>query len=346
MKEKIRFGLVGCGRIAPRHAQSLMQIENAELVAVSDIKPSRAERYSEEYCVDCYDDYRYLLDRKDIDVINICTPSGLHSIMAIHTLQAGKNVICEKPMALNLDDADLMINTAAHYGKKLCIVLQNRFNPPMRDMHQAIAEGKIGRIFLGATTVRWFRPQSYYEDDWHGTLAMDGGALMNQTIHHIDALQWMMGMPNSVYAYTATLAHKMEAEDVGVAVLKFPGGALATIEGSTVTFPENMEASVAVFGETGSLKVGGTALNRKVIWKIDGELENEKLILSQEDTDSPRIYGISHKAVIEDMISAVTNDQEPKTNGPEGRKSVSIVLAMYESSKTGKQVDFAGGNFG
>jgi UDP-N-acetyl-2-amino-2-deoxyglucuronate dehydrogenase len=342
MKEKIRFGLVGCGRIAPRHANSLLPIPNAELVAVADNKPTRANQFSKEYNVDSYYDYRYLLDRKDIDVVTIATPNGLHPLMSIHALQAEKNVICEKPMALNLDDADSMIESASYYGKKLCVVLQNRFNAPMQEMHHAITGGKLGQIFLGATTLRWFRPQSYYEDEWHGTVTMDGGTLLNQAIHHIDALQWMMGMPSSVFAYTATLAHDIETEDVGVAVLKFPNGSLATIEGSTVTVPENMEASVAVFGETGSLKVGGTALNQKIIWKIIGELENEDTFSQHEDIDRQNIYGNSHIKVIEDMISAIVDDREPKVNGAEGKKALTIACAIYESAITGTPINLPG----
>ena len=168
---------------------------------------------------------------------------------------------------------------------------------------------------------------------------MDGGALMNQSIHHIDALQWLMGDVESVFAYTATLAHKMEAEDAGVVVLRFKSGALGTIEGSTVTYPENLEGSVALFGERGSVKVGGTALNRKVIWKIEGELEHERESLTRDQVDPPSVYGTSHKHVIADMIAAIRENRAPRTNGPEARKSVALVLAIYESARTGKPVD-------
>ena len=171
---------------------------------------------------------------------------------------------------------------------------------------------------------------------------MDGGALMNQSIHHIDALQWLMGAPESVFAYTATLAHRMEAEDTGVAVIRFRGGVLGVVEGSTITYPENLEGSIAIFGERGSLKVGGTALNRKVIWKVEGELAHEKELLTREGMDPPSIYGTSHRAVIADMIAAVTEDRPPKTDGAEARKSVALVLAIYESARTGRPVDMTG----
>lgn len=338
MDKEIKFGLIGCGRIAPRHAQSIRDLQLARLVAVADINEGRAKRFSSEYGAEFYLDYRSILDQPDVDVVTVCTPSGLHAQIAIDALQAGKHVIVEKPMALSLEDADRMIATAKSVKRKLCVVLQNRYNPPMQDLRRVVDEGRLGRLLLGNATVRWFRPQEYYDDDWHGTWAMDGGALMNQSIHHIDALQWLMGDVNSVFAYTTTLAHKMEAEDVGVVALRFKNGALGSIEGSTVTFPENLEGSVALFGEKGSIKIGGTALNRKVFWKVDGALEHERELLTREQVDPISVYGYSHQAVIADMLTAVQYEREPLTNGIEGRRSVAVVLAIYESARTGRQV--------
>jgi len=332
------FGLIGCGRVAPRHAQSIQELPGARLVAVADVVKSRAERFARDSGVRAYTDYRYLLDRKDIDVINICTPSGMHARMGIEAVQAGKHVIVEKPMALSLEDADHLIAAAQSARVKLCVVLQNRYNPPMQDLHRVAMGGFLGRLLLGSATVRWYRPQEYYEDGWHGTWAMDGGALMNQSIHHIDALIWLMGEVESVFAYTATLAHRMEAEDTGVAVLRFASGALGTVEGSTITFPENLEGSVALFGERGAVKVGGTALNRKIFWKIDGQIEHERELLSREQVDPPSVYGTSHKAIIADMIDAIECDRQPITDGIEGRKSLAVVLGMYKSARIGAPV--------
>ena len=191
-------------------------------------------------------------------------------------------MLVEKPIALSLEDADRMIAVARARGLTLGVVLQNRYNSPMQMLRRAIDDGLLGRLYLGNACVRWYRPQSYYEDDWHGTWAMDGGALMNQSIHHIDALQWFMGPVQSVSAYSATLAHQMEAEDVGVAVLRFASGALATVEGSTLTWPQNLEGSVSIFGEHGSVQVGGTALNRITLWKVRGQLEQESEILTSQ----------------------------------------------------------------
>jgi UDP-N-acetyl-2-amino-2-deoxyglucuronate dehydrogenase len=341
MPEPLNFGLIGCGRVAPRHAESLRNLDGACLAAVADVQESRARRFAHDYGTEAYTDYRRLLDRPDIDVITICTPSGLHAGMAIAALQAGKHVLVEKPMALALSDADAMLAASRAARRKLGVVLQNRYNPPMQDLRRAVDEGRLGRLLLGNATVRWYRPQEYYEDGWHGTWAMDGGALMNQSIHHIDALQWLLGEPASVTAYTATLAHRMEAEDTGIALIRFRSGALGVVEGSTITYPENLEGSVALFGEHGSVKIGGTALNRKVLWKIQCELEHERELLVRDQVDPPSVYGYSHQAVIADMAAAVREDREPKTHGVEARKSVALVLAMYESARTGRPVSMA-----
>lgn len=339
------FGIVGCGRIAPRHAQSLAALPAARLVAVCDKIEGRAEHLASEYHAQALTDYRHLLEHPDVDVVNICTPSGLHAQMAIDALQAGKHVILEKPMALSLEDADRII-AAAHSAKtRLCVVLQNRYNPPMRDLRRLVDSGKLGRILLGNVTVRWYRPQEYYEDEWHGTWAMDGGALLNQSIHHIDALQWMMGEVESVFSYTATLAHRIETEDTGIAVIRFKGGALGVIEGSTITFPANLEGSLALFGECGSVKVGGIALNRREFWKVQGELEHERELLTREQVDPPSVYGSSHLAVIEDMMTAIREGREPQTRADEARKSLALVLAMYESARTGQPVDMTEGSW-
>ncbi len=343
MTGEIKFGLIGCGRVAPRHAESIAGLPGARLAAVADIRENRAHHFATQYGAEPHTDYHTLLAQPDVDVVNICTPSGLHAQITLDALAAGKHVIVEKPIALSLEDANRMIAAARDANRKLCVVLQNRYNPPMQDLRRLVDAGALGKLLLGNATVRWYRPQEYYDDDWHGTWAMDGGALMNQSIHHIDALQWLLGAPESVFAFTATLAHRMEAEDVGVATIRFRNGAVGTVEGSTVTYPENLEGSVAIFGERGSVKVGGTALNRKVLWKVADELEHERELLTRDQVDPPSVYGTSHRAVIADMMAAVQEDREPKTNGPEARNSLALVLAMYESARTGRPVDMTNG---
>jgi len=334
----IRFGLIGCGRVAPRHAQSFAQLHDTHLAAVADINVGRAERFAQEYGATAYTDYRAILDRTDIDAVSICVPSGLHARVALDALDAGKHVLVEKPIALSLEEADRMIERARACHCTLGVVLQNRYNHPMLRLRATIDHGGLGQLLLGAACVRWYRPQSYYEDGWHGTWSMDGGAIMNQSIHHVDALQWFMGDVQSVSAYSATLAHEMEAEDVGVAILRFASGALATVEGSTVTWPENLEGSVAIFGERGSAKIGGTALNRIVLWKVDGELEQESEILTSQVVDPPSVYGYSHREVIHDFASALHDGREVGTPGSEARRSLEVVLAIYASARTGREV--------
>jgi UDP-N-acetyl-2-amino-2-deoxyglucuronate dehydrogenase len=337
----LNFAIVGCGRIAPRHAQALEGLEashSVKFVGTFDVVETRAVHLAHQYHAKAYQSYEAVLNDPNIHIVSVCVPSGLHIEIALQAVRAGKHVLVEKPIALNVADADKLIETSDECGVTLGVVLQNRFNPPMRDLRVLVDSGKLGKIMLGNACVRWYRPQEYYEDEWHGTWALDGGALMNQSIHHIDALQWLMGDVASVYAYTATLGHKMEAEDVGVAVLKFKNGALATIEGSTVTYPENLEGSVALFGERGSVKVGGTALNRKVFWKVAGELEHEREMLTRESVDPPSVYGYSHREQIADMVEAIREGRRPATHGREARKSLELVCAIYKSAQTSCEI--------
>ena len=334
----IKFGLIGCGRVSHRHAQSLEQVQETEFVAVADPTFERATNFAEKYDTIAYADHHALLDDPTIDAVAICVPSGLHAQVTLDALDAGKHVLVEKPIALKLEDADRMIARAKEKNLHLGVVLQNRYNSPMQRLRQLIDDGGLGKLYLGNACVRWFRPQSYYEDGWHGTIEMDGGALMNQSIHHIDALQWFMGPVQSVSAYTATLAHQMEAEDVGVASLRFANGALGTVEGSTLTWPQNLEGSVSIFGERGSVKIGGTALNRITLWKVDGQLEQESELLTSQRVDPPSVYGYSHREVIQDFADALLEGRAPGTPGEEARRSLALVLAIYQSAQEGKEV--------
>ncbi|MBK8026581.1 MAG: Gfo/Idh/MocA family oxidoreductase [Chloroflexi bacterium] len=337
----MNIAIIGCGRISLRHSQALRDLQRertVNVVAACDVVESRARHVAEEFGASFMTDYHEVLARKDVDLVSICVPSGLHAQIGRDAARAGKHVLVEKPIALTLEDADSLIETCERSGVVLGVVLQNRFNPPMRDLRALVDSGALGRLYLGSATVRWYRPQSYYEDGWHGTLAMDGGALMNQSIHHIDALVWLMGRPKSVFAYTGTMAHQMEAEDVGVAVVRFENGAVATIEGSTVTYPENLEGSVALFGQHGSVKVGGTALNRKVFWKVEGMLEQEREILMREAVDPPTVYGFSHREQIAEMLDAVEQGRTPSTHGREARRSLELVVAIYHSAREGCEI--------
>lgn len=335
----LSFAIVGCGRIASRHADALWARGDTRLLAVCDASEQRASRMASQYGCESYSDYERLLARPDLDAVCICTPSGLHAAQGIQAARAGKHVIVEKPMALTLEDADALAKACKEAGVKLTVVLQNRYNTAMRRLREAVEAGKLGSLLLATATVRWYRPQEYYSgDNWHGTWAMDGGALMNQAIHHIDALQWMMGDVESVFAYTATLAHQMEAEDTGVGVVRFRSGSLGSIEGSTITYPANIEGSLAVFGQKGSVKIGGNSLDRIDFWKVEGEVEHEKEILRRQELDPPPSRFLSHSVVLDDMVRAIREDSEPATNGVEGRKSLALVLALYQSARERREV--------
>lgn len=342
MYEQIRFAVLGCGRISSKHGWSISQLQShgARIVAACDVVESRVQRFTSEYGGRAYRDYQEMLKQEDIDVVAVCLPSGLHSTIGQEVAKAGKHVLMEKPISLRLEDADALIRTCEQCNVQLCVVLQNRFNPPMQQLHKIINEDRLGKLLLTNVTVRWFRPQSYYDDGWHGTWEMDGGAMMNQCIHHIDAMRWLLGEVDSLTAYTGTLAHNIEVEDTGIAIIKFKNGAMGVIEGSTITYPENLEGSIAIFGTRGSVKVGGTALNRRVIWKVEGEIEEEKTILSSETIDPPTVYGFSHRDQYLEFMTAIREGRSSVTNGYEARKSLEIVRAIYDSAHNGHEVKF------
>jgi UDP-N-acetyl-2-amino-2-deoxyglucuronate dehydrogenase len=329
--KKLNFGIIGCGRIAYKHAEAIKKNEKANLLYVCDIIEERAVDYKNKYGAERYfTDYHEMLEMPDLDVVNICTPSGMHAEMGIAAAKAGKHVIVEKPMALSSIDADALINACDENRVKLAVCFQNRFNPPVQKLRRALEEGRFGKLTHASAVVRWFRPQDYYDQaPWRGTWAMDGGCLMNQSIHNIDLLQWMMGPVESVFGYTANNFRKIEAEDVGVAVLKFKNGALGVIEASTTIYPENLEETLAIFGEKGTVMLGGIAVNKIETWKFaDSQDEN----LEMEQQDVPNVYGFGHDALIEDFIRAVIEDRRPYIDGREGIKALRIVLGIYHSA--------------
>jgi predicted dehydrogenase len=336
--KKLNFGIIGCGRIAYKHAEAIKKNDKANLLYVCDIIEERAVDYKNKYeAKEYFIDYHEMLERSDLDVVNICTPSGMHAEMGIAAAKAGKHVIVEKPMALSLKDADDLIKACEENGVKLAVCFQNRFNLPVQKLRKALEEGRFGKLTHGSAVVRWFRPQEYYDQAaWRGTRAMDGGCLMNQAIHNIDLLQWMMGPVESVFGYTATNLRKIEAEDIGVAVLKFKNGALGVIEASTTIYPENLEESLAIFGEKGTVVLGGIAVNKIETWKFaDSQEENEDLKKHQQDV--PNVYGFGHNALIDDFIQAVLNDRNPYIDGREGRKALEVVLSIYQAANTRKE---------
>lgn len=336
---KLGFAVIGCGRIAPKHFEAIKNLEGAELVAVVDILEERAIKAAEQNKCDWYLDYHEVLRRSDVDVINICTPSGLHAQLGIEAAKAGKHVVVEKPMALSLADADRLIAACREAGVKLFVVHQNRFNTAIRKLRAAVEAGKFGKFTHANATIRWHRDQAYYDSAaWRGTWAMDGGVLMNQSIHNIDLLQWMMGPVESVFAYTATRLRRIQAEDVATAVLRFRNGALGIIEASSTIFPRNLEETLSIFGETGTVVVGGVAVNRIQAWRLADPMEDEETVLAAQEADPPSVYGFGHLAYMKNVVDSITRGQSPAVDGQEGRKALEIILAIYASVRMGRPV--------
>jgi len=335
----IKFGLIGCGRIAVKHAQILSTLNGAKLSCVCDIKEDRAMRFSKEYNVPYYTDYREMLKKEDIDVVNILTPSGLHAKHAIDVAGFKKHIVVEKPMALTLKDADKMIKSCAANKIKLFVVKQNRYNLAIKKLREAVVKGRFGKFVIGTIRVRWCRTQSYYEqDDWRGTWAYDGGVFANQASHHIDMLIWMMGEVQSVYAKVATRLVDIEVEDTGVALLKFKNGALGIIEATTATRPKDIEGSISILGEKGTVEVGGFAMNEMKVWNFKKGLPGDKDVFTKYKQNPPDVYGFGHRKLLKDAIECIRNNNRIPIDGSEGRKALELINAIYKSAETGKEV--------
>lgn len=335
---EFKLGLVGCGRISKNHFEALQRVEGLTLTAVCDIVPERARAAGEQEGVASFTSYEEMLQRADCDVISICTPSGIHAAQGALAARAGKHVITEKPMAISLGQADELVKACDDAGVFLFVVKQNRLNPPIQLLRRAVDKGRFGRIFLANTTVRWQRPQDYYDAaPWRGTWEFDGGAIMNQASHYVDLIQWLVGPVESVMAKTATQARRIEAEDSGVAILKFRSGALGVIEVNVLTYPKNLEGSITILGEKGSVKIGGTAVNRVEAWTFADYDDDDKLI-ETSNTNPPNVYGFGHEGYYRNVLAVLRGEAQPQTDGRAGRKSLELILGIYESAKIGREV--------
>jgi len=339
----LKFALVGCGRIARKHAGNLgeVKIEGAELSAVCDVKADRAKFYGEKYNVPHFTNMHDMMKSlgDNIDVITILTPSGDHAENTIELAPYGKHLVVEKPMALTLSDADSMIRGCDENNVKLFVVKQNRFNLPVKKLREALEGGRFGKMVMGTVRVRWSRDQAYYDQDpWRGTWKHDGGVFANQSIHHIDLLQWMMGDVETVFAKSATQLVNIEAEDTGVVLLKFKNGALGVIEATTATRPVDLEGSVSILGEKGTVEIGGFAVNEMRTWKFTEELPGDDEVLGKYKQNPPDVYGFGHTEYLNNVVSAIKDNKAALVDGLEGRKSLELVSAIYESIETGKEV--------
>lgn len=335
---KIRFALIGCSDIAGKHAKSLKRIENAELAAVCDLKKERARVLGQEYGVPHYQDYHQMLSKEAIDVVTILTPSGDHAERVMDLIGYGKHIVVEKPMALRLDDADTMIRGCDEAGIKLFVVKQNRYNRPIQALRKAVEQGRFGKKVLGTIRVRWCRPQSYYDTaSWRGTWAMDGGVLTNQASHHIDVLQWMMGGIESVTAMTSTRLVKIEAEDTGVAILRFQDGALGVIEATTATRPKDLEGSISFLGEKGSVVIGGFSMEKLLTWEFSDKRPEDGTVFETHG-ENPKEAGWNHSEYLRDVVETIQSGKKALVDGLEARKSLELINAIYESAETGREV--------
>ena len=339
----LNFALVGCGRIARKHAGNLAEgrINDANLVAVCDIVEEKARAYGEKYDLPWFTDMHQMMKEMGdkIDVVNILTPSGDHATHTIELSQYGKHIVVEKPMALTLADADRMIKACDEAGIRLFVVKQNRFNLPVVKLTEALGQERFGKMVMGTVRVRWSRDQNYYnQDSWRGTWAHDGGVFANQAIHHIDLLQWLMGPVESVFAHSSTRLVDIEAEDTGVVVLKFTSGALGVIEATTATRPKDLEGSISIVGEGGTVEIGGFAVNDMKVWNFTSPKDEDEKALSSYKQNPPDVYGFGHTEFLSNVVESILNKKSALVSGLEGRKSLELVTAIYESIETGKEV--------
>ena len=342
----MKYALIGCGRIAANHIKAVMN-NQLELVALCDICPGHMEALLQKHGLEKepgigrYTDYQQLLaEHPDLELIAIATESGLHAQIALDCIDAGIHVIIEKPMAMSMADADEIVRRSRERGVAVGACHQNRFNVAVQKTRQALEAGRFGRLSHGSVHVRWNRNRAYYEQaPWRGTWAQDGGCLMNQCIHGIDLLRWMMGDEvEEVYGVTRQQFHGyLEAEDVGMAVVKFRNGAIGTIEGTTNVYPKNLEETLYLFGETGTVKVGGTSTNNLDVWEFADETEADKANKGLEEQTS-NVYGNGHTSLYADMIEAINTGRKPYVDAVAGRNALEMVLAVYKSVKTGQPV--------
>lgn len=341
----MKYALIGCGRIAKNHIMAAVN-NNLEIVAACDLEKKNIidvlvrGGYPTLESVKQYTDYKKMIEENEIELVAIATESGSHAEIAIYCIEQGIHVIIEKPIAMSMKDADEIVKKSEECGVKVCACHQNRFNIAVQKLRNAIEKKRFGKLSHGSINIRWNRNKGYYEQaPWRGTWEYDGGTLMNQCIHGIDLLRWMFGDEvDEVYGVTRQQFHSyLEAEDIGMAVVKFKNGAIATIEGTTNVYPQNMEETLYVFGERGTVKIGGTSTNNIDVWDFDTEIAEDAENKGLEEVTS-NVYGNGHTSLYQDMIEAIREDRLPYVDAKAGRNAVEMILAIYKSQKEGKPV--------
>ena len=341
----MKYALIGCGRIAVNHIKAALN-NHLEICAVCDVKPEAMEALLARYGLEKdesirrYTDYRELLAAEKPTLASIATESGIHAEISLACIDAGVNVIIEKPMAMSMADAEEIVRRSEEAGVKVSACHQNRFNVAVQETRKALEAGRFGRLSHGSVHVRWNRNRDYYDQaPWRGTWAQDGGCLMNQCIHGIDLLRWMMGDEvEEVYGVTKQQFHDyLECEDIGMAVVKFKNGAIGTIEGTTNVYPKNLEETLYLFGETGTVKLGGTSTNNIDVWDFADKDEADGTNRGLQEATS-NVYGNGHTSLFADMIKAIEKDRKPYVDAAAGRNALEMILAIYQSAATGKPV--------
>lgn len=339
VNRKIRIAVVGCGRIAKNHFASISQFPNDfELVAVCDNNKQALESAQTEYKVKGYLSLTELLKNEKLDVVSLCTPSGIHPEQAIEVAEAGLNVISEKPMATRWSDGVAMVKACDKAGVRLFVVKQNRRNTTLQLLKRAIEEGRFGRIYMVNLNVFWTRPQEYYDAaKWRGTWELDGGAFMNQASHYVDLIDWLIGPVEKIQAMTGTLARDIEVEDTGVLNIKWRNGAMGSMNVTMLTYPKNYEGSITILGEKGTVRVGGVAVNEIQHWEFEDAKDYDKDI-QQANYETTSVYGFGHSLYYKNVIDVMRGGCEPETCGREGLKSLEVLIAAYLSARDGKTV--------
>lgn len=340
----MKYALIGCGRISPNHIAAAKE-NNLEIVGLCDLikenMVDKIRKFKLDRTLHQYTDYHEMLEKERPELVAIATESGKHAAIALDCIEAGCNLIIEKPIALSIADADAIIHKAKDKGVKVCACHQNRFNKSIQKIREALEMGRFGRMFYGTAHIRWNRGYEYYSRaKWRGTWEQDGGALMNQCIHNIDLLRWMMGDEiEEVVGMTDRLNHDyIQAEDMGIALIKFRNGAYGIVEGTTDIYPQNLEETLYLFGEKGTVKAGGQSVNVIEEWRFADMLDDSEEIKARFHENPPNVYGYGHKPLYADVIDAIKNDREPYVTAEDGRRALELVLAVYQSAAKGKSM--------
>ncbi|HEY1813807.1 MAG TPA: Gfo/Idh/MocA family oxidoreductase [Kofleriaceae bacterium] len=339
----LKFALIGCGRVSHKHAEAIANVPGARLVGVCDVDIARANAIAQPLGIPAFADMDEMISSvPEIDIVEILTPSGHHAQHVIRMARHKKHIVVEKPMALRLDDADEMITACDRAGVRLFVVKQNRCNPPVRRLREAIDADRFGKLVMGTARVRWCRRQDYYDlDAWRGTSALDGGVLANQASHYVDLLVWLFGPVESVVAMTATRLVKIETEDTAAVLLRFANGALGIVEATTATRPTDLEGSLSVLGERGAVVIGGFAVNQLQTWNFETSMPSDDDVVVDSTASGGGVYGAGHRVLLDNVVRTIRGQASPLVDGRDGRRSLEVIDAIYRSVESGREVKLA-----